>query len=798
MRTPVVLRGLTRQPWTSAAIVLTLALGIAATTTVYAVFNHVMFRPTPGVLAPGELVSIAFQPEGSPRTWASGPVEAIALFSSANTGLQSVGLWRGGRPAPVVVRSGEDPRLLGTESVAPQYLETLGVRARLGRLLTNQETSEAGHAVALISEVLWQREFGGTRDVLGRAIGVNGTPFSIVGVVDDYRGWGRTADNTVDVWLPQTEPTEPVALFVGRAGASRSPTALESRLREVYAPLRATLDARRSEVVPWVYAGLRRGPIAPLRLDVSFSFVLGIASLLTVLACANAGNLLLARTAQKRQDLVLRAAIGASRGRLMALLLGEAVTLASIAVGAGLFVTAAVARLLEGVQLLESTGALTNVSLDWRVVLFACASGAITVIVFALVPIVSATRVDLRTVLQQASRFATGTQRLRRALVALQIALSLVLMAAAGVLVQSLWNLRAIDLGMTRERVFSFTFHPGLINLRGREAATLLTRVIERLQNTAEVVAVGTANPSPFFQSGRNEGRVSLGPGLPQVPVRIEKITVSSEFFKALGIPLLAGRTFDEFETSAPATSPGRSVILNNSLARLVFGDHPAVGRQMAVGGREVTVIGVAGDTKTTFTLRQPKPAMVVYEPTDGPFVFSRIYVRGSSALSVVQARVYQVMHEVEPRLPLVDAGTLTDEIERLIPEDRALTQLLASVAIVATLLGFSGVYAMTAYSVSERTREFGVRLALGASPWAVIRNAGSGLATTAVVGSLLGLAGYWMVVRLVASRLFGVGPLDPMTVGGAVVVLALLVALAAGLAARRATTVDPVTCTES
>ena len=794
MRIPAAFRVISREPWSSAAIVLTLALGIAATTTVYAVFNHLVFRPTPGVRAPEELVSVAFQPEGGSRMWASGPFEAMALFSAADTGLRSVGVWRGARPSPVAVRFGEDPRLLGVEFVAPQYLETLGVRARLGRLLTTQETSEAGHAVALISEVLWHREFGGTTDALGRAIGVNGIPFSIVGVVDDYRGWGKSADNTVDVWLPQSEPAGPVALFVGRAEPDRSTTAIESRLHDVYAPLRATLDARRSEMVPFVYAGLRRGPIAPLRLDVSFSFVLAIASLLTLLACANAGNLLLARTARRRQDLVLRAAIGASRGRLMGLLLAEAVTLASIAVGTGLLVTGLVARMLEGVQLFESTGALSEVSLDWRVVLFASASGAITVIVFALAPIVSATRVDLRTVLQQASRLATGSQRLRRALVALQVALSLVLMATAGVLVQSLWNLRAIDLGMTPERVISFTFHPGLINLRGTEATTLLTRVVERLQNTAGVGAVGTANPSPFFQSGRNEGRVSLGIGLPQAPVRVERITVSSDYFKALGIPLLAGRTFDESETRAPATAPGRSVILNNSLARVLFGNQPAVGRQMAVGGREVTIVGVAGDTKTTFTLRRPDPAMVVYEPTDGPFVFSRIFVRASLALSVVQARVYQVMHEVEPRLPLVDAGTLTDEVERLIPEDRALTQLLATVAIVATLLGFSGVYAMTAYSVSERTREFGVRLALGASPWAVIRNAGSGVAATAVVGSLFGLVGYWMVARLVASRLFRVEPLDPTTVGGAVVLLAVLVVVGAGLAARRATTVDPVT----
>ncbi|HYN10045.1 MAG TPA: FtsX-like permease family protein [Vicinamibacterales bacterium] len=679
------------------------------------------------------------------------------------------------------------------EFVAPEYLETLGVRARVGRLFTSEETREAGHGVALISEVLWHREFGARTDVLGRAVmGVNGTPFTIVGVVDDYRGWGVTAANSVDVWLPQPSPAEPVSLMVGRVRPGVSRDAVESRLRDVYAPLRATLDPKRSDTVPWVYTGLRRGPIAPRRLDVSFVHVLGIASLLTLLACANAANLLLVRTARRRQDLALRAAIGASRGRLMRSLVVEAIMLASIAVGSGLVMTAVMARLLEGVQLFASVGALTEISVDWRVVLFAAATGAITVLIFALAPIVSATRVDLRTVLQQASGSTRRSQRYRRALVAVQIALSLGLMAGAGVVVQSLWNLRTIDLGMTPERVFSFTFHPHLIDVRGAEATALLTRAVERLRNSAGIEAVGTANPSAFLPS-RNEGKLSLGQGLPQVPVRVEKTTVSSDYFKALGIPLIAGRTFDESETHAPADASVPARIINISLARVLFGDQSAVGRHIAVGGRDVIIVGVVGDTKTTFTLREPRPAMVFYEPTDGPFVFSRVYVRATGPLAVAQARVYQVMHEVEPRLPLVDAGTLTDEVERLIPEDRALAQLLGAIAIVATLLGFGGVYAVTAYSVSERTREFGVRIALGASRAALIRSAGQGVAGAAVAGSVVGLVGYSIAAQLVAFRLYNVASVDPVAIGGAVFLLGVVLLVGALLPARRVTQIDPV-----
>ena len=786
------LRTIRRQPWSSATIVLTLALGIAATTTVYAVFNHLVFRPPPGVHAQEELVSVAFQPEGGARAWSYGPFDAMALFASADTGLRSMAVWRGGGPSAVVLRPGEDPRLLGVEYVGPHYFETLGIRVRLGRLLSTEETRVAGHAVALISEALWRREFSGASDVIGRVIGASGGSFTIVGVVDDYRGWGTTSDAGVDVWLPQRSPNEPVSLLIARARTDRSPTAIESRLREVYAPLRATLDASRADNVPWVYAGLRRGPIAPARLRDSFSFALFIAALLMLLACANAGNLLLARTVRRQRDLALRASVGASRSQLVRSLLLEAAVLASIAVAAGVAVTAAVGQLLEGVGLFASIGPLTGIHLDWRVIVFAGACGALTVVAFGLAPILSATRLDLRAVLQRTTGLSGQSHRLRRGLVAIQIALSMVLVATALLLTQSVSNLRAINLGISAKGVLSFTLHPGLLNARGAAGEALVARAVERLRTTPGIDVVSTANPSPF-NSSRNQGRLNRSGGGAQLSVIVERSTISPDYFKAVGIPFVAGRTFTESEVRPASDGSAHAVIVNVSLARVLFGEASAVGRQFGVGGREVAIVGVVGDTKTALTLRQSDPAMVLYEPAEGLFVFSRVFVRSALPPAVAQARVYQAIHDVDPRWPLVDAGTLTDEVERLIPEDRALSQLLTAVAIVAALLGFTGVYAMTVYSVTERTSEFGVRLALGASKTRLIHNAISWAAAPAVAGGLVGIVAHWLVARVVASRLFGVTAIDPTAIGGALAFIAVLVALAAWLPARRATRIDPV-----
>jgi putative ABC transport system permease protein len=794
-----------REPAGTAAIVLTLSLGIAATSAVYAVFNHLVFRPVPGVHDPDTLVSIVFQPENEPRTWSFGSPDAASLFGTADSGLSAVAAWSGGpRPAPVTLGSSDSPQLLDVEFVAPAYLDVLGVRARIGRLLSLDETRDGG-AAALISEALWRRHYGGRPEALGQTIRTNDRVYTIVGVLERYRGWGWTAANAGDVWLPEPESRPPgtamssTSLLVARVPADTSSEALQSRLRSIYAPVRAGLSGTISEAVPWVYPGLRQGP-SELALDVSFPLVLALVSLLTLLACANASNLLLARHHRRRQSLSVRRAIGASRWRLIRPLIVEAVCLATMAVAGGLAGTWLIVRLLEGTQIFSGVGALTEVGIDWRVASFAAAVGLLTILAFAVAPIVIATRGGSRIAIDASPRTTAGTHRWRSTLVAVQIAVSLALMSSAAVLVRSVGNLRSIDLGMNPVGVVSFTLNPRLVGATGQDGAALTSRALEALRARPDVAYAGTANPSPFDRS-RHSARLRQGTGASVLDLTIETTVVSPDYFAAVGIPVVAGRTFSLTEAAATSPAVSRVGLINETLAHQLFGGEPAVGRTVTVGSafgaewkpRQVEIIGVVGDSKSSHTLRQAVPAAMLYEPTGGMFVFSRVFVRGQVPDPGLQARVYETMREVAPGLPLVGAGTLSEDVERLMPEDVAMTRLLALVAVVAVLLGASGVYAVTSGHVAERTRELGVRIALGATYASILQHVARATRVATIVGMGLGVAIYLGVSDSLASRLYGVEALDGVSMAVTVVILLATTVVAVWLPARRATRIDPM-----
>lgn len=796
-----------RQPGPNAAIVATLALGIAATTSVFAVFNHVLFRPTPGVYQPDQLVSIAFQPEDEPQSWASGSREAERIFQSASLGLSAVAVWSGsGTDVPAILHSDDAPRLLSRELVAAGYFETLGVKPRLGRLFTVDETRQPGSGVALISELLWQREYGAASNVLGQPLTINGTPYAIVGVVDDYRGLSTHSSSTVDVWLPEAEDrvSPVVSLLIGRVARrdtlAQLPT-LQAALREAYAPVRGTLTGPAAAFVPWVYPGLRLGPRARGLGLPPFALVLVVPALLLALACANAANLLLAMTTRRRQDLALRAAIGASRWRLARTLCFESMALVAAAVGGGLLLTRLAVSLLEGSQLFATGATLTSVSLDWRVVLFATATGALTVLTFAMLPILSASRVDLRAVLQESTRSDTGPKRLSRALVAVQLALSLPLTAGAAVLINSSSHLRHADLGMEADQIYSFEFNPRLAGQSGANGRSLLARALTALRDTSGVRGVGTANPSVFDPRFVGGPLARLDSEAPEPAVTVRSTVVSPDYFDAVGVPILTGRALVAADLGIVGDVP-RPVVISSALARALFGEQPPVGQRIAVGRsfgewtrhRTGEVVGVAGDTEIAETIAGAEAAFMLYEAVEPTLVATRVYVRSDLPAADVAQRVRQVLWDVDPRLLPIGPGSLRDEVGRNFPEERSLTWLVGIVALVATLLGCAGVHAVTAHGVSQRTREFGVRIALGATPAEVVGQAARGLAWPTAVGTLVGIAVYMVASRLIASRLVGVSALDPATLGVVVVLLASALGMAIWLPARHAASVDPVT----
>jgi predicted permease len=474
----------------------------------------------------------------------------------------------------------------------------------------------------------------------------------------------------------------------------------------------------------------------------------------------------------------------------------EAAIVVGLAAGLALMLTRAFAGLVQGEQVFAMGPALDAVGLDWRVFTFVGAVGAITVVLFGLVPALAASRPGLPGTVARSPRATRGSRRVRGALVCVQLALAVTLLSGAGVLVRTLEHLRGIDLGMNADQVVSFEISAMRLGYTRDQRIALGRDVVDRLQSTPGVHSAAHASPSPFWRGTYPASlKVQLAEEAPEHDV--STMVASADYFQTLGIPIRAGRSFTEAEASRAPSTEGVGII-NESLARQLFGETPAVGQRIylsrAARGwelqRTIAVVGVAGDTRFGADLREPgRPAL--YEPgaTGTSAVF---FVRTGLSPSEASAVARAALREIDPTLPLADVGPLSAAVDRLIPEERVLALLVGGIALVALLLGLSGVHAVIAHTVAERTREFGIRLALGATRATVSRGVLRGVAVLAIVGLLCGLALFAGASRWLESRVYGVSALDPMTLASVSVLLIVAAMAGAWLPARRATRVDP------
>jgi predicted permease len=814
-----VVRLLLRQPDSSAAIALTLALGIGATTAVYAVFNHVLFRPVPGVEDDGRLVTVLFQPPGKPDTLGAGARAAVPFFRQAST-LSGLATFSD-RQLPIAATHSADPEIRRAQFVTSRYFEMLGVRALRGRLLTNGE-ADGSEPVVVVSQSYWTSQLGSDGAAIGGTLLVNSRPFTIVGVADRYRGWNSTRVGTVDVWLPMgveqlvtgiESPARSIEALIARRQADATVAGVTAELGAIQQGLTDTLDDFSRSFVPVAYAGLyefgqdrsRRGIMR------TFPFLMGGAGLLLLLACANTANLLLARTRRRARDLALQSALGASRARLVRGLLGESAMLAIAAGAGGLGLAALVARSLRGLEIFRAVPAADDLAIDIRVAVFAVLVAAVTVVAFGLLPALRASRVDLRTLLSWAAPSTPHARRIRSVLVVSQLAISLTLLTAAGGLARSLVNVRRIDVGMRTDDVVSVTVNPRVAGYNAAGRDRIVRDAMAGLGDAFGADGVAYASP-PAFWLGISSRRVRVDPVLAQPDVEVEAAMVSGTFFDVLGIPIRAGRTFSAAEFQAAPEKTGGVAIISESLARQLFGQERAIGRRIARGSwampgpgvmsfrrergefvlqRELEVVGVAADTRSGAALRSAeRPAL--YEPGGQQLVYGSFYIRSARPAAETIAVARRVMRGIEPGLPLTDVGTVRDEIERLIPEERLFARVAALVAALALLLGAAGTYAVMSYTVSERTRELGIQAALGATPSDLARGVMARALVMCAAGLAAGLALSAASARVLAAKLFGVSALDAFTLVPAMLVLAAAAASAAWLPARRATHIDP------
>jgi putative ABC transport system permease protein len=800
-------RRLLKSPGFTLVAVASLALGIGANTAIFSLVNTVLLRPLP-VARPERLLSVSVVGKDDSMLAFSYPTYKDYRDRSGDV---LAGLFAE-RLAPMSLsRASGNERVWGY-LVTGNYFEVLGVSAARGRTFTSEEDRAALSApVAVISHACWQRRFGGDPAVVGRDVLLNGHPFRVVGVMPEGFA-GTEIIYTPEVWVPMTmqawiepgnewlERRSTQNIFaVGRlkdgVTAEQAQASLNLLAEQVGREYPDTNEGQKIVLIPpgFILPQLR-GAV------VGFAAVLmGTVGLVLLIACTNLANLLLARASARRKEIALRVALGASRWRLVRQLLTESFLLALAGGAAGLLLAVWILGLVAAYRPPMDVPIWIEAAVDWRVLLFALGASLLTTLLFGLAPALQATRTDLVPALKDAApQSGRARARLRSALVVAQVTLSLVLLVAAGLTLRALARLQTASPGFAVENGLVASFDLGLQGYdeaRGRE---FQRRLVERVRQLPGVRAASLTDLFPLsLNYSSTDVYIEGRPGARGANVPIAMVaSVEHGYFDAMGIAVVAGRPFGERDSSeAP-----RVVVVNETFARRFFpGADPAreaVGKRMSFRGDEGPwneIVGVAKDGKY-WTIGEA-PQMFVYAPlaqSYSPAVTLVVRAAGGDARALVPALNAEV-RAIEPALPLYDVKTIEEHMGVSLFPARVAATLLGGFGLLALVLAAMGVYGVVSYAAAQRTREIGIRMALGAQRRDVLRLvAGRGMLLVAL-GVCLGLAGALALTRFMEGVLYGVSATDPLTFA-LVAALLLAVALVACLVpARRATKVDPM-----
>jgi predicted permease len=796
-------RMLLKNPGFTAVAALTLALGIGANTAVFSIIGSVLYPPLP-VTEPQQLVSVYGAVKGNYDG------TSFPDYIDYRDRLQSYnGLAAYGR-VPLKLRTGDDTEEVGAELVTGNFFSTLGLGAAMGRLLTADDDRMAA-AVAVVSHRMWRERFGGDPQLIGRSVNLNGQEFMVVGVAPEsfnsiLLDWGKQPQ----VWIPMAHHLTAFrgidVLFnrdtrwlmaVGRLKNGVSIEQAEAETKNLAGQLAASLpqnDEGRS-VVLFSTAQTRFWPGRRDEVVRVLALLETIAALALSVACFNVANLLLARAAARRKETSIRLALGAGRRRLVRQWLTESLLLALLGAGAGLLIAVWLMRLPVSFQSPFKVALAIDPRLDQRALGFTLLITILTSIIFGLAPAWQSARIGLANALKETAGRGQSSERagLRSALVVAQVALALALLAGTGLLVRSLWQMRAIDPGFNADRVLLVRLDLDPREYDDAKRLAFYRQAMERVAALPGIEAASLTNNVPLSIVGitprsveaedapaqREQDRVAASPDY-----------VSPGYFRTLGIRLTAGREFSVLDSKgAPPT-----VIINQTLARRLWPNQDAVGRRIKVAREKepLTVIGVAPDVKYRSLIDPPKPYF--YLPLfQQPNYVARLQARtaGDPMLSVSAVR--QALREVDRNVFIGEVSTINGEIEAALSQTRLTATFAGLLGGITLLLAMTGLYGMMTYSVTQRTQELGIRIALGARPadvlYLVLRQ---GL-KLALAGVAVGLVVTVALTRLMANLLHGVSATDPITLVVTAVSLTFVAALACYLPARRATRVNPL-----
>ncbi|HSK10957.1 MAG TPA: ABC transporter permease [Vicinamibacterales bacterium] len=809
-------RVLWKSPTFTLTAVLCLGLGIGANTALFSIFNTLLWKPLPAV-----------EPQALVRLFATSPTQGRLYLNFSLPEYEDYQRWNDVLAGLVATRgvqvgfrsAGSDAVRVFGEAVSDNYFEVLGLRARVGRLLVPRadETANVAPEVVL-SHRFWQGRLQSDPGVVGRTVWLTGAAYTVVGIAPP--GFNGTYPSPIfapDFWLPMA--TVPLieagsqSMFEDRGNRSISLLGRMKRgvqLEQAQAAL-ATIGARLQRSYPLSNSGVT--PLVFRELDthpevytsrsanlVAFLF-LGLGALVLAVACANLANLMLARAAARRREIALRLALGAGRRHLVQQLVTEAIVLSLLAGGLGVGVAGAAARAISSVRLPTDLPIVFDVALDVRALWFTLGISLLAGVAFGLLPALGASRPDLVPALKDGDR-APGRRRraftLANTLVVGQVAVSLVLLVAAGLFWRSIAGSRTLDPGMQLDGRTLVSFDPSLLRYDAQRTATFYRTLMDRLRESPAVESAALAGWVPLGFQFQERGMVIHGDEGPADPgtrpgARTTMLVnvVSPQFFETVGVALRKGRAFTDQD--ADATAP--VAIVNETLARRAWPGRDPIGRQLRAdreGAPWLTVVGVVADGKYRSLKEAPQPCLFrpfSQVPSDALTLVVRTKGGHASALAAIRREV----RALEPDMPLLDVKTMDQQMAKVRFLPQAMAALAGPAAGMAILIGAIGLYGVIACSVGRRAREFGIRLAIGAQAREVVRQVMWQGMSMVGIGLGLGLVAALALSQVMRRLLVGVTATDPVVFLGAVGLLVAIGALATFLPARRASRVDPL-----
>ncbi len=816
------IRTLSKAPVFVSVAILSLALGIGANTAIFTLVNQVLLRLLP-VKNPQELVYLAGRGRHYGSNTGRNRISYLMYAEIRDTNQVFSGMFAASRTSMSAVFDGRTESVAG-ELVSGNYFPVLGVSPALGRLFTHRDDlKQQENPYAVLSYGYWSSRFARDPGVIGRKLILNGFPFTIVGVSPPgfdgtdpgyspqvrvpitmkaqlTNGSFGSLNNRRERWLTAYGRLKP-GISVARAKASLQPLfhqMLEREVRE-QAFAKAAPDTKKQFLSMWMDVQPASKGDSDLRRQFSTPLLvlMSVVALVLLIACANVANLLIARATARQKEIAVRLALGASRGRILSQLLVESLLL-SIAGGvAGLLLAIWIDQALIGF-LPPSTRQLTISSTpDWRVLGFNLSISLVTGVLFGFAPALQSTRPNLAgTLKDQAGSVVGGTSvGFRKALVIAQVTFSLLLLIGAGLFIRSLQNLRDLDPGFQTRNLVSFFVNPTLNGYKDERSIQFYRQLDEAMSRLPAVQSAGLA-VMPVLQGDEWDSSITVEPGKKRGDLTggPHMNFVSPAWFQTLEVPLRAGRVFDARDNRKSQ----KVAIVNERFAKHFFGDENAVGRHMGMGSdpgtkTDITIVGVVRDTKYE-SMRDEMP-MEVFRPWQQmDFVLGmNAYVRTSSDPEQMFNTLRRTVQQLDANLPVSFMTTLEKQMDNSLVTERLVASLSSAFGLLATLLAGIGLYGVMAYMVARRTREIGIRMALGAVAgqvlWLVMRE----VLVLVGVGLAIGLPAAFALTRLVQTQLYGITPNDPLTVALAVVGIGSVAVMAGYVPARRATRVDPI-----